>query len=481
MRGKKWSMVFGAMVLLILMMTSVQAKAAWVTLNEDGDRQYTNESGEILKDQWIGDYHVNSDGLMDRNRFLTKRINGKNQQVFVGNDGKIIVNFKKGFYKIGNYYYYYTKKGKMYRNRWIRSGKKYYYVDEFGHRATGVTEIGDDVYFFGRDGVRQSGWQTVGENKYYFLGSTGKGITNQIYKFSSTKKSYGFDSDGVMVTGWYEFNDHSYYFADNMKTGWLTLGGKKYYLIKSSSKKGQRAEGIYAIGGKLYYFDTTTGEMLKDTTVEHNGRRYIVDKSGICTLIPDTESPSAGMLFFLKFESGSEAYNQTGGDNGNACGAYQFDNRYALLPFVKYAYAENPSACVEFKKFAAYTDGTLLKSNKKFYKAWRAIYKRNPKTFSALQDAYAKINYYDNVERKLFESGIDLSSRSEIVKGAVYSYSIQHGQSAAVAAVKAIKVKSSMSDANLIKKLYKKRIQNFPAYSPRYTVEMTLALSLLQK
>ncbi|MDO4632336.1 MAG: hypothetical protein Q4B01_00595 [Eubacteriales bacterium] len=474
---RKW---FGLVLLSVMLLIPAGVKADWVRINETGDMHYVDEDGTVLTNQWIGNRHVNADGLMDRNKFLTKTVKRVSKRVFVGDDGVIISNFKKGWYKIGNDYYFYNAKGKKLRNRFVKYKGSRYYVDEQGRRVTGLQEIKDQLYYFDNDGVRQTGWQTVDGKTYYFLPTTGAAVQNQIYKMPSNKKSYGFDSDGVKITGWYEFNDHAYYFNDNMKTGWVTIDNKTYYLIKSSKKKGQRAEGIYSVAGKLYYFDTKTGQMLVNTTVEHKGRKYIISAAGVCTVVPDSDAPSDKMLFFLTFESGSQAYNQTGGDYGSACGAYQFDYRYALLPFVKYAYASNPAVCPEFKTYAAYTSGLKLKSNTKFYKAWHAIYKRNPKTFSAMQDTFAKVNYYDNVETKLFNLGVDLTERSDVVKGAVFSYSIQHGQNSAVSVIQSLKVKSSMSDAKLLKKLYKKRKAAFPAYASRYNQELQLALSLLK-
>ena len=89
------------------------------------------------------------------------------------------------------------------------------------------------------------------------------------------------------------------------------------------------------------------------------------------------------------------------------------------------------------------------------------------------------MNYYDPVETTLARSGINLAVRSEVVKGAVYSYSIQHGQTAAVNAVKAIKATVAMTDAVFLQKLYKYRIKKFPSYESRYLAEYALAISKL--
>ena len=277
--------------------------------------------------------------------------------------------------------------------------------------------------------------------------------------------------------GWQKISKKYYYYtpAGKLVTGWIKVGGKMYYISKSTKT---RVKKLQSIGKKLYYF-SSAGVLQTNRKITYKGQKYMADARGVCTPIASGGTPGADMLFFLTFESGSAAYNQTGGDRGNACGAYQFDNRYSLLPFVKYAYAHNPTLCKEFKKYAKYTNGTKLKSNTKFFKAWNKVYARNPKLFAQLQDAFAKQEYYDPVERSLALAGIDLASRPDVVKGAVYSYSIQHGQTTAVNAVKACKIKAKTTDAKFLKKLYNYRMKHFPAYKSRYTSECALALSKL--
>ena len=243
-----------------------------------------------------------------------------------------------------------------------------------------------------------------------------------------------------------------------------------------------------AAAGYGYEYVASTMQRIKSAALSQNDAQLqmpiitpvaseTVNSSGVCTVIPESGAPTGEMLFFLKFESGSAAYNQTGGDGGKACGAYQFDYRYALLPFVKYAYETNPLVCKEFEPYAKYKSGAKLYNNTDFFKAWHQVYKRNSRTFSEMQDTFARINYYDNVERKLQSAGIDVASRSEAVKGAIFSYSIQHGQTSAVNAVKAIKPKSTTSDAKFLKKLYNYRKKSFPLYASRYTQEYKAALA----
>ncbi len=347
------------------------ASYTWKT-TENGNMQCYKNGKKLVKSKWVDDRHLNADGYMDCNTWVVKNVNGVKTSVFVGNDGRLISNFKAGWQKINKKYYYYTEDGKL-------------------------------------------------------------------------------------------------------VTGWIKVGNKMYYADRSTKA---RVKGLVSISGKLYYF-SSGGVLQKDKEITYMGRKYTADERGVCTPEAESGAPGANMLFFLTFESGSAAYNQVGGDYGNACGAYQFDNRYSLLPFVKYAYAQNRTLCKEFKKFAKYKVGTKLKSNQSFYKAWNTIYARNPKLFAQLQDDFAKQEYYDPVERMLALSGIDLASRPDVVKGAVYSYSIQHGQTAAVNAVRACKLKASMTDEKFLKKLYDYRMKSYPAYRSRYSAEYALALRKL--
>lgn len=371
-KGIAGGILLFAVLLLLGMPYSVNAASYTWKSAGNGDMQCYNGT-KLVKNKWVGDRHLNAGGYMDRDAWVTKKVNGVKTRVFVRNDGKWVKNFETGWQKINGKYYFYTAAGEM-------------------------------------------------------------------------------------------------------KTGWIMFNGKMYYVDRSTRT---RVKGPFSISGKLYYF-SSGGVLQKNKEVTYKGRKYTVDGQGVCTPVADENAPGADMLFFLTFESGSAAYNQTGGDHGNACGAYQFDNRYSLLPFVKYAYARNPSLCKEFKKYADYKNGTKLKSNKKFYKAWNAVYARNPVLFAQLQDNFAKQEYYDPVERMLAAAGIDLAGRPDVVKGAVYSYSIQHGQVTAVNAVKACKLKSTMTDEKFLKKLYKYRMKSFPAYRSRYSAEQALALSKLR-
>jgi hypothetical protein len=190
-------------------------------------------------------------------------------------------------------------------------------------------------------------------------------------------------------------------------------------------------------------------------------------------------------LFFTLYESGTEAYGQVGGDSGNACGKYQFDRRYSLINLVKYCYQKNPVVFAAFRSYAKLSQTNKyhqnkLKNNKKFYAAWKKIYKKYPAVFKRYQDKFALKEYYTPVETVLKKYGIDLSKYPYVVQGTVFSYSIQHGASAAIAAVRKMTKADLKTSTSFIKKIYALRIKAYPMYKSRYTRERTDALRRLK-
>ena len=97
-----------------------------------------------------------------------------------------------------------------------------------------------------------------------------------------------------------------------------------------------------------------------------------------------------------------------------------------------------------------------------------------------MENDLQQIEYYDVTAGYLQSKfNINMDARPDIVKGAVFSYSIQHGQWTAAGAVKAAGIKNSTTDEQFLQKLYAYRKKTYPAYTTRYNEELSLALSLL--
>lgn len=144
---------------------------------------------------------------------------------------------------------------------------------------------------------------------------------------------------------------------------------------------------------------------------------------------PKTTSTDKIWLGWTKRESGSAGFRQVMGDAGNACGKYQFDRRYALVPFMQYCVDYNASHYAAFKPYIALGAGSVaLQNNSGLALAWTAVCNKYPREFEGLQDAYA-YNYYYLEAKKYIKNlyGINMDNHSPAVKGTLFSMAIRSG------------------------------------------------------
>ncbi|XZK30568.1 L,D-transpeptidase family protein [Clostridium perfringens] len=137
-----------------------------------------------------------------------------------------------------------VEKCNWYKNGIDVEGKTIWsYRNKEGKNVVGLAEINGSKYFFDEYGRMQTG----------------------IIKDYKSNKIYYAESNGVLSNckGWKKIDDEWYYFNGNgtLKTGWLSLGGKRYYL---NDQDGNMVIGALAIEGKQYYFNSN-GELIKKT------------------------------------------------------------------------------------------------------------------------------------------------------------------------------------------------------------------------
>ena len=197
-----------------------------------------------------------------------------------------------GLKKIGNYYYYFNKKGIMLTGFLKIDGKLNYFLKSNGRRYKGWVTANKAKYYMGSDYAMVTGLQKIGNYYYYFAnnGKLQKGWvkTSAGYYFANTKNgklacsqwvgNYYFDENCLMVTnqwvdgkwlgangkfngvynnvGWVTRSGKTYYYDSNCKMvkGWLSLKGKTYYLNKST---GILQKGWITIGSSKYYADSS--------------------------------------------------------------------------------------------------------------------------------------------------------------------------------------------------------------------------------
>ncbi|WP_332829955.1 L,D-transpeptidase family protein [Clostridium perfringens] len=142
-----------------------------------------------------------------------------------------------------------NEKSEVEKCHWFKNGTDgdgrtiWSYKNKEGKNVVGLAEINGSKYFFDEYGRMQTG----------------------IVKDYKSNKIYYAESSGVLSNykGWKKINDEWYYFNGNgtLKTGWLVLGEKRYYL---NDQDGNMVIGALAIEGKQYYFNSN-GELVEKT------------------------------------------------------------------------------------------------------------------------------------------------------------------------------------------------------------------------
>lgn len=132
---------------------------------------------------------------------------------------------------------------------------------------------------------------------------------------------------------------------------------------------------------------------------------------------------------WLKRESGTKGYRCVLGDSGAANSAYQFDYRYALVPFMQYCVDKFPSHYDGFKKYIAYGAGNSnLRGNTGLANLWLSYCDKYWDEFCSLQDSYAYIKYYLEAKKYIKNLyGIEMDNHSPVVKGTLFSMAIRSG------------------------------------------------------
>lgn len=137
----------------------------------------------------------------------------------------------KGLKKIKGKYYYFDKKAVLYKKGWKNiKGKRYYFSKKSGVAYTGAKKIGRKKYFFSNSG------------RLY-----GSGIINYKGKIYYTKR-------GIIKTGWITIKGKKYYFSSSgaANTGWVSYKGKSYYFDKKGVMQKNKWIGNKYIGKDGY-------------------------------------------------------------------------------------------------------------------------------------------------------------------------------------------------------------------------------------
>ena len=133
-------------------------------------------------------------------------------------------------------------------------------IFEEAEGKTGWEKHSDGKWYYYKDGSMYYGWLTLG-GKTYYLDETYGYLHLGPARISN--KYFIFGIDGAMLTGWVNYEDNWYYCtANGAETGWTKIGKNWYYFNPSI----ENYNGPY-----MYY----------NTTIATDGYVYIVDDNGV--------------------------------------------------------------------------------------------------------------------------------------------------------------------------------------------------------
>ncbi|MDD7593031.1 MAG: L,D-transpeptidase family protein [Peptoniphilaceae bacterium] len=276
----------------------------------DGDLYYFAEDGAergrlVQSNKWTetpeGWVFPRPDGRLYRNQFITfgaanryymdgagVKVTGiapaNGTVMHFDEDGRLVQRAHK--YEFNGKVYFSNEKGDPYRNTFVRFGEDTYYMGADGAAMTGVFAVDGTAYRMDAEGrlVRKSSAYEY-DGKTYFARPDGWPYRSRVLTFGPKKAIY-MGADGAQQYGLIDGGKKDYY-ADP-KTGNLvknaglfTVGDETYY----SGASYELTKGWKKIGGKSYFFDTTTklpwrveGE---DRVID--GKSYHFNNSGVAT------------------------------------------------------------------------------------------------------------------------------------------------------------------------------------------------------
>ena len=240
----------------------------------------------------------------------------------------------------------------------------------------------------------------------------------------------------------------------------LPARGKIIFFCKGNKNDSTHVGIVTKVeGNKVYTVEGNTSNTVKERSYDTNNSRILGYASPNYPSTGSTNQTLQGALsvafkFFAKFESGQN-YGQgfSSGDGYHAMGYYQFDNRYDLQTFLSYCYGKDNA---KYAMFAPYLNMNKkdLANNKGLDNAWKQAYEKDRIYFAIKQDEFEYNNYYVPVENNLKKKGIDISGKSDAVKGMACSLSNWAGSGTATKIIADSGAKTSMDDRTFVSKVY---------------------------
>lgn len=318
-----------------------------IVKDENGDMYLTGEKGTIVHDEGFlekdgATYYITSDG-----KFANGEVTVNGTPYLFGDDRKQ----KRGWVDIQGKDYYYDIESGAIKLGFFNVGDSIYYADAINGRKEGIAEINGVEYYFSEEtGQLYTGLIQINDKTKYFYsdGTYATGITE------IEGKKFLFDDKGTLVSGLHNVNGKLYFANEEglLVSGFRSVDGENYYfgsdfsaqsgLIEIDGNKRLFGEnykmltGKQSYNGKVYCFDTATGNMLKGKLLIGGKKYYFSTEDG--TMQSGWVNFSDGKYYFA--------------EDGSACtGIIEIDGK---------SYYFHPDTCVM-------TTGRRLIDGNKYY------------------------------------------------------------------------------------------------------------------
>lgn len=312
-----------------------------------------------------------------------------------------------GFHKnhAGKWNYY--KNGMVVKNTWEQEDGIWYYMDASGCMASDCwQQVNGTWYYFDPDGALHDGWLLYHDEWYYM-------------------------TDAGMVTGYVDIPDEedsdSFYFYEDGRLA-----------VNTATPDGRAADS----DGYLMPPDGTLPAFLWDAS----GDPSVGTLSGL------TIAGMPAEFYMLSIAGETSGGQIIMGDRGRAYGICQFDYRYDLTDFIRYAYGKHPGLWAELSAYLNAVDGDeTLVGNTALRDAFSAAMARSYEAAITDQLEYMRTRYWDVFRKRMDEAGYQLSTRHIAVQAAFFSVNVNCGTQTDLYLSE---IRPDLTDAEMICRLY---------------------------
>ena len=312
-----------------------------------------------------------------------------------------------GFHKnrAGKWNYY--KNSMIVKNAWEQEDGRWYYMDASGRMASSCwQEVNGTWYYFDPDGALHDGWLLY-HGKWYYITDTG------------------------IATGYVDIKDgedsDSFYFYEDGRLA-----------VNTATPDGRAADS----DGYLMPPDGTMPAFLWDVSKDPS----------VGTLSGLTIAGMPAEFYMLSIAGETSGGQIIMGDRGRAYGICQFDYRYDLTDFIRYAYGKHPGLWAELSAYLNVADGDeTLVGNVNLRDAFSAAMARSYEAAITDQLEFMRARYWDAFQKRMDAAGYRLSTRHVAVQAAFFSVNVNCG---AQTDLYLSEISPDLTDAEMICKLY---------------------------